>query len=393
MTKFFTPSRYWLELLLISICWLGCACGGFAITSDAATKVLMRGDMIRVTVDESPDLDGVYAVSGDGTIDFRYIGRVAVDGKTITEAAADIKAILEASYFKTATVRVEISEYVSGSVLILGAVENPGSIPYKGNEFITVLESIIGVGGFTSRAASDKVKIFRWKAGGAMEREVIELNLKKMLEEYDFTKDEYLRPRDIVVVPEMGQGDEVSEFLALGEFGNTGFHPMSDNMNMIRAVSVAGGVTREAHLESARLLRPAGDGNYTVIPIDFARLFGSADMRMNISVYAGDIIYLPSAAQTSGGKVYFLGEIENPGMFPLPVNGTDATLTRTILMRGGLSKFSNGSSIKIQRKAPDGTQQSLVFDVDAVLKSGNFDKDLPLQDEDVIVVPQKIWGF
>ncbi len=375
--------------------FLGIALMGISVISvyGESSRTVMGGDLLRIAVDESPELDGVYPVAGDGNIDFNFAGRIHVEGISLDELAVELQSILEKSYFKKATVHVGISEYVVGSVLILGAVEKPGSISYKGNEVMTVLEAIIAAGGLTDRAASDKVKIFRWKTGGSMSREVVEVNLKRMLNDYDFTNDEYLRPRDIVVVPQMGQDDAVSEFLALGEFGQTGFHPAVDNMNMIRAISIAGGVTREAHLESARLLRPTGDGNYNVIPVDLARLLGSADMRMNISVYPGDVIYLPSASQTSGGKVYFLGEIDNPGMYPLPVNAAEATLARSVLARGGLAKFSNGSAVKIQRKAPDGSTQTLTIDVDKILKSGNFDLDVPLQDNDVIIIPQKLFSF
>jgi len=163
-------------------------------------------------------------------------------------------------------------------------------------------------------------------------------------------------------------------------------------MNVIRAISTAGGVARQAQLESGRILRPDESGNYSIIPVDLGRLLGSADMSMNYELYPGDIFFLPSASQASGGKVYFLGEIQNPGIYPLPINSS-ATLARTILQRGGLEKFSDGSAIKIIRKSPDGSQQSLVFDVEDILKKGSFHKDIPLQDEDVIIINQKFFSF
>ena len=360
--------------------------------SNLFDKKIIGGDLLRITVDESTDLDGVYTVAGDGSIDFSYAGRVSVEGMNVDEVAAKLKSALESSLFKRATVSVEVSEYYSGSIMLLGAVRSPGTLPYKGNEIITLMEAIIGAGGVTDRAAADQVKIFRWRTGANPGREMITVNFNSIMEDYDFSLDQYLRPRDIVVVPELGQDGGVSEFLALGEFGSTGFFPVTDDMNMIRAVSMAGGLSNEAQMEGGRVLRPDSEGNYSIIPVDFARLFGAADMRMNIQVFAGDILFVPSANQQSAGKVYFLGDVENPGMFPLPV-GEMATLTRTILQRGGLGKFSNGSAVRIQRKSPDGNTQTLVFDVDRILKSGNFDQDLPLQDEDVIMVPGKLFGF
>lgn len=378
---------------LLFLCALAVLPMGIGVRAEESySKLVMGGDLLRITVEESPDLDGIYPVAGDGTIDFHYVGRVSLEGMTIDDSAKQIKHLLEESYFKQATVRVEVSEYVSGSVLLLGAVANPGAIPYKGNEIMTLLEAIIGAGGMSPRAASDQVKIFRWQTGGSMRREVITVDMKKIMQDYDFARDQYLRPRDIIVVPELGQEDNSSEFLALGEFGSPGFHPTVEKMNMIRAITIAGGVSREAQLEATRILRPGGDGNYSVIPVDLARLLGSADMKMNINVYPGDILFLPSSSLASGGKVYFLGEVSQPGMFPLSFTG-DSTLARVILQRGGLTKFSNGSAVKIMRKAPDGSQQTLIFDVDKILKSGQFDQDIPLQDEDVIIIPQRIFSF
>ncbi len=392
MTGLFHPARM---LLVTTLLFLGPGASWTnAQSSPNYARVVIGGDILRITVEESAELDGMYTVAGDGTIDFNYIGRISVENMTVEALAEHIKKILESSHFRRATVTVEVSEHVTGNIMILGAVGSPGSMPYKGNEIITLLEALVGAGGLTERAAADQVKIFRWKSGGAMEREVITVDIKRIMSEYDFSRDQYLRPRDIVVVPEMGtEENNVSEFLALGEFGRTGFLPVTDNLNMIRAITLAGGVGRDAHLEAGRVLRPGRDGTYTVIPIDFARLFGSADMSMNITVFPGDIIFLPSASQASGGKVYFLGEIERPGMYPLPVSGIDATLARTILQRGGLSKFSNGSAVRILRKAPDGNQQTLVFDVDSILKSGQFDRDIPLQDEDVIMIPQRVFSL
>ena len=352
-------------------------------------RVVNSGDRLLIEVQEASDLNGIYPVAGDGTIDFRYVGRLIVEGLTLDAAAVTLRQQLEKSYFKKATIRLEISEYVDGNLLILGAVRSPGMVPYRGGDIVTLLEAIVGAGGMTDRAAGDQVKIFRWKPGGSMEREVIQVDLRKMLADFDFSKDQYLRPRDIIVVPELGLQDGASEFLALGEFGKPGFHPHAGNVDMIRAVVAAGGLTREARLDTMRILRPDGTGNYSLIPVDLSRLFGAADMSMNVPVLAGDILFLPSATSSAGGRVYFLGEIDQPGMYPLPVSG-ETTLARTILQRGGLSKFSNGRSVRLQRTSPDGTQQVLIVDVEEVLKTGKFDKDVPLQNEDVIIIPPKI---
>ena len=69
------------------------------------------------------------------------------------------------------------------------------------------------------------------------------------------------------------------------------------------------------------------------------------------------------------------------------------TLARVLMASGGLGKFANDSKVKILRSAPDGSKQTLVVDVSRILKTGIFDEDVPLQNGDVVIVPEKILGF
>lgn len=354
----------------------------------------MPGDRIRVSVAEQADLDRVYAVAGDGTIDIDLLGRVRVADLTAEGAAEFIEGRLEEGFFRNATVKVEVAEFVEGNVMITGAIASPGTISFTGDQIMTLTEAIISRGGLSRSAAGTEVKIVRWKPGGAMEREVITIDVQSMLEDLDFTGDQYLRPRDLIVVPSLGAGaDRQNEFLTLGEFGNPGFHPWSPNLDMIRAVTRAGGISRAGVLTAARVLRQDPDtGQYTAIPVDLSLLFGAADMSMNIPVRAGDIIFVPSSEQATRGTVYFLGEVASPGAVSLPMN-QEATLAKTILGTGGFGRFANESRVRILRTAPDGSKQTLHVDVGRILKTGAFEDDVPLLDGDVIIVQERMLTF
>lgn len=353
-------------------------------------RSIMAGDRLRIVVVEDESLSRTYPVAGDGTIDFGFLGRVQVDGQPTDAAAAKLRALLERTHYKRANVTVDVEEFVEGSVLMLGAVARPGQLGYQGDQILTLMEALALSGGLAAGADGSNVRILRWRPGGGLERQIITVDVKSMYESLDFSNDQFLRPRDMVFVPSLGAGDKASEFLALGEFGRPGFHPHQSGMDMIRAVAAAGGVNREARMDSVRLLRPdAASGKYQVVPVDLSRLFGSADMTMNLPVLPGDILFAPSAAQSSGGRIYLLGEVTNPGIYPLPIQG-EATLARTLLMNGGLAKFANPSRVRIQRTAPDGRRQTLEVDVGRILKTGAFEEDVPLRDEDVIIVPERV---
>lgn len=354
------------------------------------TRTIMAGDRLRITVLEAPEMTRVYAVAGDGTVDIELVGRVYMESLNTEQAADRLKTMLEKSYFKKANVSVEVAEFVEGSLLIWGAVGRPGMIPFKGDELLTLIEVIGMSGGLTPNANGREVRILRWKPGGGMERQIITVDVKSMMDNLDMTLDQFLRPRDIIVVPTLGEGEGRGEFLALGEIGSPGFHASSEGLDMIRAMARAGGVTREAKMDSARLLRPDSAGQYRIIPVDLSRLFGAADMQQNIQVLPGDILFVPSASQSAGGKIYLLGEVSSPGIFPLSLD-RETTLARTILSLGGFTKFGNGSKVRVLRAGPGGRKQELVIDVERILKTGAFEDDLPLQNEDVIIVPERMF--
>jgi polysaccharide export outer membrane protein len=378
----------WLSLVLLA------AGAGYAQDEDSLdlARTIMAGDRLRIKVEEQPSLNGTFAVAGDGTIDFPMIGRVRIAELSTLEAAIVIEDALENLYFKAATVSVNIAEFVEGAIFVVGAVGSPGQIPSKGGEMITLVEAITMAAGLTDNADGTSVKILRWSLDGGMERQVMTVDVQSMFEDLEFGNDQFLRPRDIVLVPTLGAGEGRREFLALGEVRNPGFHPYSEDMDIIRAITRVGGVTRPAQLDAVRLLRSDGQGEYTPIPIDLTRLLGAADMSMNVPIMPGDILFVPSTDQATGGQVYLLGAVARKGAISLPLN-REITLARTILNTGGFAEFANDNKVKILRTAPDGTKQTLIVDVGRILKTGAFEDDVRLQNGDVIIVPERILGF
>lgn len=371
--------------------WLGAFFLLIAVAAHAQpaanARRILNGDRLRITVVEASEMSRDYAVAGDGTVDMELLGRINISDLTGEEAAAKIKGLLEKEYFKQATVTVEVSQYVEGNLLLLGEVRNPGPIPFRGDAILTLVEAIAQAGGLTDRAAGKEVRILRWKPGAGMERQVITVDVQTMMATYDFSRDQFLRPRDIIIVQRLGQGEGAGEFLILGELRGAGFHPYNKGMDVIRAISAAGGFTGAANLPNARILRPDNKGGYNAVPVDLARLFNGADMAQNVKILAGDILFVPSLNQSTSGRVYLLGQVAQPGAYPLPLD-QNATLARTILAYGGLPRFADGKRVKLLRFAPDGSKQAMQVDVESILKNGSFEKDVPLKNEDVVIVPE-----
>jgi len=378
-------TTYWCRWVIASA--LACGAQPLRAAEDVGHTIL-GGDRLRISVEEEPEMNRVYPVAGDGTIDFGYIGRVRIAGMTVAEAADHLEALLEEKYFRSATVTAEVAEFVEGDVLMLGELSSPGPISLSGDRILTLVEAISLSGGFTKQAAGHAVRILRWKTSGTMERDSIVVDVQSMMDSLDFTKDEYLRPRDMVVVPRLGEGEGGAEFLALGEVGAAGFHPHTEGLDMLRAISRIG-VGKDAQMEAASILRPDGRGGYTKLNVDISRLLGAADMSQNLSIYPGDILFVPSSSHAFRGRIYLLGEVSHPGAVALP-NDRDATLAKTILRSGGFTKFANDGKVRILRTGPDGEEREVVVNVARILKTGAFQEDVPLLDGDVVIVPEKI---
>lgn len=356
--------------------------------ADSSARRILAGDRLNISVREQPDLSHVYAVAGDGSIDFGFAGRVIIAELTADEAARKLESVLEEKYFKEANVSISVANFVEGDVLITGAVQSPGSLPFRGDSLLTLMEAISRVGGLTAEAAGDRVRILRWTPGGSMERQSIEVNVQKMLDSMDFSGDQYLRPRDIIIVPSRGKEEGRNEFLALGEVGAPGFHPYTEGLDVIKAVTLVGGLGEYADWSGARILRPRANGEYALVPLNLDRLFGAADMSMNLPLQKGDIFFVPSVRNQVREQVYLLGEVNKPGAVSLS-SGPNATVARLILDQGGMTQFANPGKVQIQRTAPDGSKKTMLVDVGHILKDGSFEEDVPLQDGDVVIVPEK----
>jgi polysaccharide export outer membrane protein len=92
------------------------------------------------------------------------------------------------------------------------------------------------------------------------------------------------------------------------------------------------------------------------------------------------------------GKVYVTGVVRTPGSQDL-YPGEKMTASAAIIKAGGFTQFSDTGSVKVTRKTKDGRAQTFKIDVGAVLKRGQLEKDMEVQDGDFIFVPQKLVTF
>lgn len=128
-----------------------------SLIAQDADYQLGPGDKLRVTVFGEPYLSGEYNVSANGSVAMPLIEPVAVGGGTVFEAQQLIEQALRAGFFGNPSVAVEVLDY--RPFFIIGEVKKPGSYPYMAD--MTVLHAVAIAGGFTPRAAKNKIMVQR----------------------------------------------------------------------------------------------------------------------------------------------------------------------------------------------------------------------------------------
>ncbi len=162
----------------------------------------------------------------------------------------------------------------------------------------------------------------------------------------------------------------------VGQFKKPGVVYMQGPTNLLQAVSMASGMTENAHLSGARLWR-AGE----IAAVDMNALLVDGRPDHNIYLEAGDTIVVPS---NSDNKAYVMGAVVRAGA--VPFSNEPMTLLKALTQVGGPAKSTALlSQVRVIRthSAVDG--QLILVNAKDILKGRA--PDLQLQPDDIVYVP------
>jgi polysaccharide export outer membrane protein len=164
----------------------------------SADYVLQSGDLIDIKVFMENGMDRTLRISGGGTITFPLVGNIKIADKSVAQAEEILSAELK-KYIKNPQVSLLIKEYGNTTIYILGEVKTPSAIPIPPGKSLTVLEAITSAGGFTSVAATSKVKVLRMENGI---QKSIEVDISQITKQGKKSLDINLMPNDVIFVPQ-----------------------------------------------------------------------------------------------------------------------------------------------------------------------------------------------
>jgi len=269
-------------IVLAVLC--GAACYVRAQNGPETTKVdqplrIGSGDMLDITVFDTPELNNKVRVSNDGNILLPLLGVLHVAGMTADQAVTAIRArLIAGKYVKDPQVTLLISEYATQGVSVLGEVKKAGIYPAMGThrlaDYLSMAEGLTQYAGvrvsITHRDAPDAPRLIpisnlsNPRPGG----------------------NPVIQSGDTIFVPKAGEIFVVGEVVKPGGF----LMDHDEQVTIIQALSLAQGANREAALNRSRILRKTSTGRIE-IPVDVKKIL--AMKAPDAPLQDDDILFVP----------------------------------------------------------------------------------------------------
>lgn len=269
-----------LALSFLPCAWTQATSGNNPATSDIPV-LITAGDLLNITVYDSPDLSQDVRVEADGQVALNLLGPVKLAGMTAQQAGKWIGSEYKnRKLFNSAEVTVLIKENAAQGVSITGEVAHPGVYPLLTTR--SVLDVVSLAGGLTEMA--DTRVTIKHRSGA---EQTITVKLKSDEASASLDQNALVYPGDLVVVPRAGI------VYVVGEVGVPHALPMHNNgkITVLEALAVAGAPAYTAS-GSAFLLHKTETG-YATNQIRIGDMLKGkvADMEMANN----DILYIPGS--------------------------------------------------------------------------------------------------
>lgn len=158
---------------------------------------LCKDDVLQLTFVLTPEFNQTVTVQPDGFITLLGVGDLHVEGQTILEVSQSIQTAYE-KQLHNPMLTVRLLDFEKPYFIAGGQVGHPGKFELRGDT--TLLQAVEIAGGFTEASKHSQVWLFRRVSNDWVETK--QFDLKRMLKSGDLSEDAYLRPGDMLYVPQ-----------------------------------------------------------------------------------------------------------------------------------------------------------------------------------------------
>ena len=191
--------------------------------------ILGPADVISINLTDTDDLDNSYEIDPDGFIDLPFIGKIKVSELTVDEAQNILREVIS-NFYKNPDLQINVEEYNSSKVYIVGAVRNQLTINLD-QKPIRIIEAAIQAN-FNPNAAD---KLLGTKGFLRRDNQVYKINLNNTFTSLDDGENFFLKKDDVIFIDR--NSDSIHVF---GELTKPGEYYPNKNYSLTELISTAG---------------------------------------------------------------------------------------------------------------------------------------------------------
>ena len=247
--------------------------------------ILGSADSISLDLPDTDDLDGTYLIDQDGMVDLPFVGRVKIGDLTINEAQNILMQIIK-NFYKNPDLQIDVIEFNSSKVYIVGAVRNQITINLD-QKPIRLIEAAIQAN-FNPSAAD---KLYGTKGILRRDNQVYKINLDNTFKSTDERENFYLKKDDVIFIDR--NSDAIHVF---GEITKPGIYFPNLDYSLTELISTSGLNQITANAKKVFVIREKYN---SFLEVDVFQL----DIRNPVNLIVGrkfklqanDIVFVPPA--------------------------------------------------------------------------------------------------
>ncbi len=217
--------------------------------------LLGAGDVIRIQVFQNRDLEVEARITEGGVISFPLVGVIRVAGQSPSAIEQLIaKRLKDGNFIQNPQVTVNVREFRSQQVAVLGNVTRPGRYPLETTGMR--LSEVLSLAGGVAATGADEVIVVTAR-DGRIQR--IEVDLVDMFTAGDLAKDIPLRAGDVIYV------NRAPNYYVYGQVQRPGMYGVDRGMTVAQAIAKGGGLTLRGTDRAIRVHRRYGNRSVQVI--------------------------------------------------------------------------------------------------------------------------------
>jgi polysaccharide biosynthesis/export protein len=264
--------------------------------------IIGPGDTVTIVSLDCEEISKPWRVGNTGDLNLPMVGRIHIAGMTVEQLEQELVLRLR-RFIREPQVTAYISEFRSQPIMVVGAVEKPGTFQREENE--TLLQALTLAGGpkgilgkvmhgptltITRNLKYGPIPLPNARNDPGGKFSIAELSLKDVMNGSSAAANLALQPEDVVNV-----STKPPFVYVVGEVNRPGAVELAtqDHMSMVQLLAVAGGMTRDASPAKTEILRVTADGLYVKKGSVNAKSVMSGKAS-DVKLVAGDVVVVPS---------------------------------------------------------------------------------------------------